>query len=202
MLKTYEKTWHFYVRQQHYTSRRGDYLPYCMIDTLYDFCKATSNRMLDIGCGENNLKLFFDTVGCDKTIEADYKCWVGEPEWFTLPQFNRGIAINSLHWNDIETNIELALKKTKHCYITLNQNQDIDRFKDKSYWEDFGNVEYFWHGQDENELQQIHDYLEQDQLFSYRHPNLDIEETSQSIYHNTVINDPFYGVVRAIINAT
>ena len=119
------------VRLENKTARRGEYIPYCMIESLHQYIKSCNNeQILDIGCGENNNKLFFpNIIGFDKTHEADIFGWQHDDAWNNLPQFENGIAVNSLHWNNIGNNIEKAVEKCKRIFISLNENQDITIFK-------------------------------------------------------------------------
>ena len=205
MIQTYDETWKLYARK--YTSRRSDYLPFCMIDTLKMFLDSCHPdlSLLDVGCGENNLKLYYPQItGVDRTLEADVFAWVGDKAYNDLSYHSNATAVNCLHWNNnglsIENNIESLLLKTQRAYITLNDNHPIEKFKELSYWKNFGQIEYYWHGQQPDTLNDIHDYLLQDHLFSFRHPNLSIEETAEHIHERSVMRDDYYGVVRAIIN--
>ena len=40
------------VRLENKTARRGEYIPYCMIESLHQYIKSCNNeQILDIGCG-------------------------------------------------------------------------------------------------------------------------------------------------------
>jgi len=202
MLQSYDETWKYVVRLERNTPRRGEFIPYCIIDTLYNFLKScgSESSIIDIGCGENNNKLFFpNIVGIDRTLEADIYAWQHDDAWKKLPQFDFGIAVNSLHWNDIGLNIKEALNKCNKLYITLNENQDISEWKHRSTWESYGNVEYFWHGQKEETKEIIREYLKNDQLYSWRSID-NLDDDVDNIFNKSVKMDPFFGVVRVIIS--
>ena len=191
------------VRLENKTARRGEYIPYCIIDSLYQYLQSCNDeQILDIGCGENNNKLFFpNIIGFDKTHEADVFGWQHDDVWNNLPQFENGIAVNSLHWNNIRNNIEKAVEKCKRIFITLNENQDITIFKKRETWEQIGDVEYFWHGQKEQTKKDIQKYLEED--INYRQQqqedNADIQADVQSLFDRAVLRDPLFGVVRVVL---
>ena len=203
MIRAYEDTWEFYVRLKELTARRGDFKPYYINDTLYRFLRETGNHpTLDIGCGENNLQLFFPNIyGVDRTLESDTFSFITDPEFLNLPEYEYGVAVNSLHWNDIHENIELALSKCKCMWISLNENHPIDEFKDIETWKQYGNVKYFWHGQDPLTKDAIQRHLQQDHLYHHLAElnNRKLEEDVEMIYNDTVYRDPFFGVVRVII---
>jgi hypothetical protein len=204
MIKSYDETWKFYIRLKELTARRGDYKPYYINSTLYDFLKSTNNNpTLDIGCGENNLQLFFPNIhGMDKTIEADTFSFITDTEFLELPEYEYGVAVNSLHWEDIHANIELALSKCKRMWISLNENQPIDDFKKIETWEKYGTVEYFWHGQNPATKDVIKCHLNDDHLYHHlaKLNNRTLEHDVEMIYNDTVYRDPFFGVVRIIIS--
>ena len=201
MIKSYNSTWHFYQRIMRLTSRRSDYQPLYIVDSLFQFLNSIDTPIIDIGCGENNLKLYYPTItGIDKTLESDIFGFIGGDAWDKLPTYNNGIAINSLHWGDIENNITMALKKCSRVFITLNENQNIDKWKTIDNWKALGKVEYFWHGQDLNTKQEIREFLQNNHLYHYLHPDK-LEYHTDKIFSESVMKDPFYGVVRVIISA-
>lgn len=204
MIAVYDETWQFYIRREEFTARRADYTPYCINRSLYDFLNSADDKILDIGCGENNLKLFWpDKIhGVDRTIEADTHAFVGDSNFSSLPKFKYGVAVNSLHFGNIEHNIALALTKCQKMWISLNNNQDLTLFKDVDYWKQFGNVEYFWHGESNATRHVIKKHLENDINYVWRvsQRNGDVTEDVQSICNHTVFHDPYYGVIRAIIS--
>lgn len=200
-IQVYKETWHNEVRC-HYTGRRDDYRPYFMPSSLYKFLRENNESpLLDIGCGENNLRLFFkNIVGIDHTIEAEHKCWPGEDEWYKLPNFRAGTAINSLHWGDIGSQVDLVMQKCDTMYITLNEHQDIEEYKTPEGWQKHGELLYHWHGQKPYQLDLIKKHLMSDQLYGYRFNGLDmVEDHAKDIYKRTVEKDPFFGVVRVVI---
>ena len=199
--QTYKETWHYVVRS-HYTGRRKEYVPYYMLSELYQYLKENQQHdILDIGCGENNLRLFFkNIVGVDHTIEADHWCWPGEEEWESLPKFKAGIAINSLHFGNITENVKKALTKCDKLFITMNENQDITEMKQQEYWQQFGNVEYFWNGQKMETLPEIKEHLLQDQLYPFAFGTEDVDKHAKEVYNNFVQKDPYYGVIRVIVS--
>lgn len=202
MIKHYNETWKFYIRQLQLTSRRSDYVPYFMNTSLYEFIKSCDNDILDIGCGENNLKLYFPNIhGVDRTLEADTFAYVNDSKFTELNKFNYGLAVNSLHFGNIYENIERALSKCNKLWISLNENQPIEDFKIIDTWEKFGNVEYFWHGQDPSTKASIRAHLAQDHLYQHL-ANIDnrtLDNDVEMIYNDTVHRDPYYGVVRVVI---
>jgi hypothetical protein len=205
MIAVYDDTWQFFLRRSdQYTARRADYVPYCINKSLYDFLNSADDKILDIGCGENNLKLFWPTKihGVDRTLEADTYAHVADDEFTSLPKFKYGVAVNSLHFGDIERNITLALTKCQKIWISLNNNQDISRFEDATFWNQFGKVEYFWCGLHSNTPEKIKAYLENDMSYSWRvqNRNGNIDEDVQYICKHTVFHDPYYGVIRAVIS--
>lgn len=204
MIQTYDETWKFYIRQLHLTSRRGDFFPYCVNSSLYDFINAATDTILDIGCGENNLKLFFPNKihGVDRTIEADTFAFINDNEFNNLPAYKYGIAVNSLHWDDIDKNILTATQKCKKIWISLNENQPIDKWKHVDAWKKYGTVEYFWHGQKIETKDRIRQCLENDHLYPHASTrrNTTIDDDVEIIYNTTVLKDPYYGVVRAVIS--
>ena len=199
----YNEPWKYLVRLENKTARRGEYIPYCMIESLHQYLKSCNNeQILDIGCGENNNKLFFpNIIGFDKTHEADIFGWQHDDAWNNLPQFENGIAVNSLHWNNIRNNIEKAVEKCKRIFITLNENQDITIFKKRETWEQIGDVEYFWHGQKEQTKKDILQYLENDTNYHQhqQEDNADIQADAQSLFDRSVLRDPYFGVVRVVL---
>lgn len=204
MIKTYDDTWHFYCRQLQLTVRRGDFVPYFVNRSLYNFLSDATSKVLDIGCGENNLKLFFPEKihGIDRTIEADTFGFIEDDSFRSLPNFEYGIAVNSLHWNDIHTNISVATSKCKKIWISLNENQPLDQWKNIDTWKQYGNVEYFWHGQKEETKTDIKNFLKSDHLYPYMslQRNRNLDEDVETIYNNTVLKDPYYGVIRVILS--
>lgn len=202
MIKNYDDTWQFYIRQLQFTSRRGDYMPYFMNTSLYNFIESCDDTILDIGCGENNLKLFYPNIhGVDRTLEADTFAYVDDEEFTTLEEFKYGIAVNSLHFGNIHKNLEHALSKCNKMWISFNENQPIGEWKNIETWQQYGNVEYFWHGQKEDTRHEIYRHLKDDQLYWYLAElnNRTIEQDVDTVYQNTVHRDPFFGVVRVII---
>lgn len=199
MIQTYDETWKYYVRLKCLTPRRGEFMPYVTIDTIYNYILACDDKVLDIGCGENNLKLGFPDkiVGFDRTNEADVFGYQYDDSWYSLPHFKYGIAINSLHWGNIGANISEALTKCDKLYITLNENQDISEWKLIDTWKKYGNVEYFWHGQKNRTLQNMSGYLENDDFYKYQNRDISLDVTE--IANMTIHKDPFFGVVRVII---
>lgn len=198
--QTYSQTWHWYVRQ-HYTGRRKEFMPYYILGELYNYIKNTNEQILDIGCGENNLRLFFKHItGIDHTLEADMWSWPGDTTWDNLLPYKFGVAINSLHWGDIKHNIRTCLDKCETMFITLNNNQDIDEFRQRETWEEFGEVIWFWHDDyKEDTRKQVKDYLLQDHLYNGIFSKEDVDKHVDDVYNNSIIHDPIYGVVRAII---
>ena len=203
MIKPYNETWKFYIRLKELTARRGDYKPYYINSTLYNFLQSTDNKAtLDIGCGENNLQLFFPNIhGVDRTLEADTFSFIDDPAFLELPEYEYGVAVNSLHWGNIHENIELALSKCKRMWISLNENHPIEDFKKIENWEKYGTVEYFWHGQDPNTKDIIKNHLQEDHLYHHLASlnNRTLDHDVEMIYNDTVYRDPFFGVVRVII---
>ena len=202
MIKHYDDTWQFYIRQLQFTSRRGDYMPYFMNTSLYNFIECCDDSILDIGCGENNLKLFYPNIhGVDRTLEADTFAYVNDKAFEDLQKFNYGIAVNSLHFGNIHENLERALSKCDKMWISFNENQPIDEWKNIETWKQYGDVEYFWHGQKEDTREEIYTHLANDQLYSYLAElnNRTIDQDVETVYQNTVYRDPFFGVVRVII---
>lgn len=187
------------------TARRGDFTPYFINHTLYNFVSAATDTVLDIGCGENNLKLFFpDKIhGVDRTLEADTFAYITDNEFINLPTYNYGIAVNSLHWGDIHKNIKTATAKCKKIWISLNENQPIDEWKSVDTWKQYGNVEYFWHGQQESTKQDIESFLLQDDLYLYlqKTTGRELKNDVETVYNTTVCRDPYFGVVRAILSS-
>jgi hypothetical protein len=204
MIAVYDDTWQFFVRREQFTARRADYTPYCINRSLYDFLNATDDTVLDVGCGENNLKLFWPNKihGVDRTLEADTHAFITDDNFALLPKFKYGVAVNSLHFGDIEKNIALALTKCQKMWISLNNNQDITTFLDSNYWEQFGKVEYFWYGGNSNTQQVVKSHLENDINYVWRvkQRNGNIDEDVQYICDHSVLHDPYYGIVRAIIS--
>lgn len=199
--QTYKRTWHWYVRQ-HYTGRRKEFNPYYINSQLYNFLKVhTHNQILDIGCGENNLRLFFKNItGIDHTLEADEWCWPREPAWWNIEYHKVGVAINSLHWGDIKHNIQTCLDKCETMFITLNNNQDIDEFRQRRTWDELGKVEWFWHDDNKEQTKdEVKEFLLQDHLYNGIFNKKDVDKHVKDIYNNSIIHDPIYGVVRAII---
>lgn len=198
--QTYKETWHFVVRQR-YTGRRKEYQPYYMLSELYKYIRENQHhQILDIGCGENNLRLFFkNIVGIDHTLEADHWAWIHEPEFDTLPHFGAGIAINSLHFGNITENVKKALTKCDKLFITLNENQDIEEQKNLEYWQQYGKVEYFWHGQKIDQLQDIKTHLLNDQLYPYEFGTDKVDNHAEELYNDFVQKDPYYGVIRVVL---
>ena len=203
MIKAYDDTWQFYVRQLEFTSRRGDFVPYFVNRSLYDFLNQTNHQsVLDIGCGENNLKLFYPNVhGIDCTLEADTYAFIGDQEYLDLPQYDFGVAVNSLHWGDIHRNIELAMSKCRCMWISLNENHPIEEFKNVDTWSQHGDVKYFWHGQKQETRELIRNHLENDHLYHHlaQQQNRTLDADTDKVYTNTVDRDPYFGVVRVII---
>ena len=200
MIQLYDETWQYIVRLRH-TARRSEFMPFCTIKPLYSFITECHDwyDILDIGCGENNLKLFFkNIVGMDRTNEADIFGWQYDKAWEKLPEYRYGIAVNSLHWNDIEKNIKQALNKCSRMYISLNENQNIDEWKNENRWKKLGNVEYFWHGQKEQTKQDISQYLKNDQIYSKTHLDK-LEIDTNVIYNEAVLKDPYFGVIRVVL---
>lgn len=204
MIQKYTDTWKFYVRITNLTARRIDFTPYCMIDTLYDYIESINVPILDIGCGDNNLKLVFPhktIYGYDNSFEADYRGGVFEDwpcdVWDTIPEFEYGVAVNSMHWNDIKNNIRIALRKCKTLYVTLNENQPLDGLRTAEDWADVGNVTYFWHGQKEETKTEIREYLANEKGYLYK--NRDLDADVDHVYSSTVSRDPYYGVIRMVI---
>jgi hypothetical protein len=204
MIAVYDDTWQFFVRREQFTARRADYTPYCINKSLYKFLNAADDKVLDIGCGENNLKLFWpDKIyGVDRTLEADTHAFVTDNEFTLLPKFKYGVAVNSLHFGNIEDNIALALTKCQKIWISLNNNQDITSFQDVDYWKQFGKVEYFWCGVNSLTPNVIKTYLENDINYVWRvkQRNGNIDEDVQYICNHAVFHDPYYGIVRAVIS--
>lgn len=206
MIAVYDETWKFYLRRDmEYTSRRPDFVPYRINKSLYDFLNAADDKILDIGCGENNLKLFWpDKIhGVDRTWEADTYAHLTDDAFTLLPKFKYGVAVNSLHFGDIEHNISMALTKCQKIWISLNNNQDISRFEDVAYWDQFGRLEYFWCGLHSPGIpEKIKSFLENDALYSWRVQNRsgNIDEDVDHICKHTVFHDPYYGVIRAIVS--
>ena len=177
-------------------------MPYFMNTSLYNFIESCDDTILDIGCGENNLKLFYPNIhGVDRTLEADTFAYVDDKEFTNLEEFKYGIAVNSLHFGNIHENLEHALSKCNKMWISFNENQPIGEWKNIETWQQYGNVEYFWHGQKEDTRQEIYRHLKDDQLYWYLAElnNRTIEQDVNTVYQNTVQRDPFFGVVRAII---
>ena len=208
MIKPYDDTWQFYVRQLQFTSRRSDFVPYFINSSLFNFLNETkisdtlSKSVLDIGCGENNLKLFYPNIhGIDRTLEADTYTFIDDTEYLHLPQYDFGVAVNSLHWGDIHNNIKLALTKCQCMWISLNENHPIEEFKNEDTWNQFGDVKYFWHGQKEETREVIRNHLDNDHLYHYQaqQQNRTLDTDTDTVYKNTVEHDPYYGVVRVII---
>jgi len=205
MIQTYSDTWKFYVRITNLTARRIDFTPYCMIDTLYDYIESINTPILDIGCGDNNLKVVFphkEIYGYDNSFEADYRGAVFEDwpcsVWEGIPEFEYGVAINSMHWNDIKNNIRIALKKCKTLYVTLNENQSLDGLRTAEDWKDVGDVKYFWHGQKESTREEIERYLKYERGYMFKNRNL--AEDVEHVFNATVNRDPYFGVIRMIIS--
>lgn len=205
-IRPYNDTWQFYVRQTGLTSRRSEFNPYFINYSLYNFLNQTAGPVLDIGCGENNLSLFFPTIhGIDRTIESDTFGFITDDAFDKLPQYDYGIAVNSLHWNEqnnsIHDKIQLAVSKCKNLWISLNENEPIEEFKDSNTWEKYGTVKYFWHGQNLNTKQLIQEHLKNDHSYTYmaQLKNRTVDDDVELVYNNTVLNDPYYGVVRVII---
>lgn len=205
MIRAYKDTWQFYVRLMGFTTRRGDYVPYFINSTLQDFLNETSDPVLDMGCGENNLKLFYPNIhGVDRTLEADTYSFVGEQPFLDLPKYKYGVAVNSIHWGDIHSNIDLVLQKCKRVWISLNENHPIEDFKLIETWKQHGEVEYFWHGQKPETKELIREHLDNDHMYHYiaKRDGRTLDADVETVYNNTVINDPYFGVVRVIVNAT
>jgi hypothetical protein len=140
--------------------------------------------------------------GIDKTLEADTFSFINDPEFTELPQYEYGVAVNSLHWGNIDSNIDLALSKCKKMWISLNENQPIEEFKNIDAWKKFGDVEYFWHGQQPDTKTIIQQHLENDHLYHHLASlnNRELTHDVEMIYNDTVYRDPYYGVVRVVIS--
>lgn len=206
MIRAYDETWQMYVRLTELTCRRPDVKPLMINKTLLDFLEDNKSRsILDMGCGENNLSMYYPNIhGLDRTIEADTYGFVSDIVFDLLPEFECGIAVNSLHWGDIESNIERSMSKCKTMWISLNENHPIDEFKSVDKWKNYGNVEYFWHGQKQETRSQIKHHLDNDHLYHYlaKQHNRSLDQDTDAVFQNTVMNDPFYGVVRVILSRT
>lgn len=222
MIQAYDETWQFYIRQLTLTSRRPFVQPYPIIRSLYDFLKSTGDTpVLDIGCGENNLKHFFPNIdGMDMTCEADIKSYVDSQSFKDVPKYKYGVAVNVMNWpdgNTIDSKIKLALSKCDKVWFSMNDLPSlimpIEEYKTKEAWEKYGKVESFWHGQDPETKKDIRDYLENDLLYSQmmKMPHRDgvqatrgltqLQQDVAEIYTNAVDHDAYYGVVRVLISA-
>lgn len=200
MIQIYDETWKYLIRLHGFTSRRRDFMPFCTIDTAVKYIESCKSQILDIGCGENNFKLHYPNkiVGMDKTHEADIFAFMGDDAWNDLPMFEYGMAMNSLQQNDLDGNIRRALTKCKKLYLTLNDNSDISNWKDASYWNRYGIVEYFWHGQNVESENALHQFLENDPF--YRNTRLSkLEEDVRLIANEGIYRDARNGVLRVII---
>ena len=202
MIVIYNETWKFLVRQFGYTARHPQIQPFYMIDTLNDFIQSCDDTILDIGCGDFNLKWAYPDkkwYGIDKTIEADAWGYPGEDAWDELEHYKYGVAINSIHHGDIERNLVTALEKVDKLYVTINDNHDINVWKFQDHWDKFGKVEYFWHGQKSTTIQEMAGYMQNDTLYQHRFKQDTSIDDIKHVSNNGILNDPYYGVVRVII---
>ena len=74
MIATYDETWKFLVRQFGYTARHPQFNPFYIIDSLHHFIQSADDTILDIGCGDFNLKWTYphkNWVGVDKTSKTN-----------------------------------------------------------------------------------------------------------------------------------
>jgi len=203
MIAIYNETWKFLVKQFGYTSRHPQINPFYMIDTLHDFIQSCDDTILDIGCGDFNLKWAYPDkkwYGIDKTIEADAWGYPGEEAWNELEHYKYGVAINSIHHGDLESNLIAALEKVDKLYVTINENKDIDVWKFQEYWSRFGKVEYFWHGQKSTTIQQMSAYMQNDTMYKDRFKQDISLDHIKHVSNNGILKDPYYGVVRVIIS--
>lgn len=201
MIAIYDETWKFLVRQFGLTARHTQFNPFYIIDTLDVFIQSADDTILDIGCGDFNLKCAYPHkkwIGVDKTLEADIWGYPSEGALHWTHKFKYGVAINSLHHGNIKKNIEIATKHVNNLYVTLNEVKNIDEWKDKTYWEQFGKVKMFWHGQKSETVQQMTEYVQNDSMYASRwEPE---QEHVNHVAQNGIHTDPYYGVVRVIIS--
>ena len=85
-------------------------------------------------------------------------------------------------------------------FITLNNNQDIDEFRQRKAWDELGKVEWFWHDDNKEQTKdEVKEFLLQDHLYNGIFSKEDVDKHVDDVYNNSIIHDPIYGVVRAII---
>ena len=201
MIKTYKNTWEIYLRRQ-YTARNKTYMPLCLIESLYNYLELSKNsKTLDVGCGENNLNLYYpNIVGLDRTAEADVYGLMSDSIFNDLPNFEYGIAVNSLHHSNIPRNIETIMSKCKTAYIALNRWPGVSSWEwdDISTWEQYGNVKYFWIAEKMITKEEIVRHLKNDHMFTSKNGN--VNEVADDVYKQTVLNDAIFGTVRIILS--
>lgn len=214
MKQTYNHTWQFYLRMMHLTNRRADFQPYFILKSVDDFIMSSSTDLLDWGCGENNLKLIYPhrrIIGIDKTIEADI---YGYPDtvWNDIPHVDSIVAINSIHFNkDVyaaaERIMDQKMPNGGKMFLTINNtgHAPATEWADSKRWEMIGNLTYFWFAYDHQEelKNDLRDYLFNDQLLAGKQlSDTKMEDLYNNAVAQTILNDPWYGVLRIGLERT
>ena len=211
MRQAYEHTWQFYIRLNHFSTRRADFLPYLVLKKVDEFLVERQERkILDWGCGENNLKLAYpdcDIHGIDQTHEADT---YGYPfECFDDFECDDIIAVNSIHFtdeknlvSDVERIVNEKLQENGSIFFTINNtgNFKAEKFADQEIWRRLGKLHYYWFMGDHEKavMEDIENYLTNDQICNYRNRQgiLSIKEVIMDTINQTVRQDPFFGLLR------
>jgi SAM-dependent methyltransferase len=218
MIQVYDQTWQLCLRISGHTSRQEYVKPFCVIKSLHDFLLSIPKDELiyDVGCGDNNLKLFYSTfhnkniIGIDKTPEPDIynhvpinAVYSQRIQWDQLNSVNYITAINSMHFDNIEKNLDIIMEKLKpggKFYFTANDFNQLDRWRHKENWSDIGNVKYFWCGLDylKEQKNKLTEYIKNDEYISLMKTS-EHEEIINNIYDQAIKYDQYFGVLRVII---
>lgn len=223
MIQVYDQTWQLCLRIFGHTSRLPYLKPLCVIRSLHDFLLSIPNDELiyDLGCGDNNLKLFYNTfhnkniIGIDKSPEADIHNHVPSHVsvdnnenlqqiwWKQLDPVNYITAINSIHFGNIGKNLDVVMKKLKpggKLYVTVNDFDQLDSWRQEKNWSEVGNVKYFWCGLDslKEQKDELTKYIKNDEYVSLTKTS-EHETIIKDIYDQAIRFDYYYGVLRVIL---
>ena len=218
MIQVYDQTWQLCLRIFGHTSRQEYVKPFCVIRSLHDFLLSIPNNELiyDLGCGDNNLKLFYNTfrskniIGIDKTPEADIynhvpinDAYLQRVWWKQLNSVNYITAINSMHFDNIGKNLDIIMEKLKpggKLYFTANNFNQLDFWRHKENWSNIGNVKYFWCGLDylKEQKDKLTEYIENDEYVSLMKTS-EHKKIINNIYEQAIKYDLYFGILRVIM---
>lgn len=211
MIKTYDKSWHIYVRENYNLASQKSWSGLSVVPEFHKFMsnRTFQSRIWDIGCGANIMKEYYtchNIYGIDETWEADEFALLEDSD-IKHCRVDDAFAINSIHFgtqDDIKRRVSFVMECLEpggEFFFTLNKFMSEKKFAEMGspfFWQDIGilqNIRFI----DREECKLEFDEMKNRMTSLLPSSDYDIDHEINKIWYDAIVTDSLWGRIRVTL---